>query len=133
MKYEKIKLSIAKKIKSLREEQGLNQRELAKKAGVSQKTISNLENTNTSTETCNLDKLTAVAEALKVNVSYLFEDEKAIPKNLEIKENYSAGLKSKTFDLAKKMEDLTPEQQALIEQTINMFKNTNPKSDQQAA
>jgi len=109
MKYSKLRLSIAINLKRLREEKGLNQRELAQKAGVSQKTISNLENINATNETCNLDKLTAVAEALKVNITYLIDEPKTEPEKSEYNE-----FDEETIEFAKAWKELPREQKNLL-------------------
>ena len=68
MKYEVIRNSMAKKVLSMRVELGLNQRELAKKADISQKTISNIENVLSTSDGFQLEKLNRLAEALGLEV-----------------------------------------------------------------
>lgn len=68
MKYEIIRKSIARKVYALRTEMGLNQRELAAKAGLSQKTISNIENILSTSEGFQLEKLNQLADAFGIEV-----------------------------------------------------------------
>lgn len=68
----KSKRILAQRIKELRKSKDLNQRELAKRAGVSQKTISNLENLEAFREAPKLDIVEKVASALGVELWQLF-------------------------------------------------------------
>ncbi len=56
----------------LRIAQGLSERELARRSGISKSTINNIENLRTSPT---LDQLSALAKALNVKITDLFDDE----------------------------------------------------------
>jgi len=64
-------LSVGKKLRSIREERGLSQRELANLAGVSTNAISLIERDESSPSVATLQNL---ASALNVKMSYFFED-----------------------------------------------------------
>ena len=67
--------TIGQRIKAERERQGLSQKELARRAGVSQPGLSAIES---STKSPNVDTVTLLARALRMKVSTLLgEDEKA--------------------------------------------------------
>ena len=65
--------SVGKKLRTVREERGLSQRELAQRAGVSTNAISLIERDENSPSVSTLQSL---ATALNVRMSYFFEDQK---------------------------------------------------------
>ncbi len=126
--YKKIRHSIARKIKFMRENAGLNQRELASKAGVSQKTVSNLEDPDS--HSCQLDKLQCIAVTLGVEVWELIKPDEV--KVLESKESGAAlndGLTDDAMEFARAFQALPPEQRAVLEQTAKAFISTAKKQN----
>ena len=66
----KFAISLSKNIKARRKESGLNQRDFAKKAGVSKSTIDRLENAAQNTTITTLETL---CKAFKCNIDDLFK------------------------------------------------------------
>jgi len=122
MNYKKVRRSIAIKIKALRENAGLNQRELSAKSGVSQKTISNLEDPES--HSCQLDKLQSIADSLNIEIWELIK-----PDDLNFLERQDGnvttqakeGLTDEAMDFARAFQDLPPEQRAILEQIAKAF------------
>lgn len=100
---------VAGRIVRLREERGWTQRELAKRAGVSQKTISNYENPGAATATDNLklDQLHSVAKVLGIGVWELLKEDDALTESGSKGETLaSAGNNAEVIDIAKLKQEL---------------------------
>lgn len=130
MKYEKVRLTIAIKIKNMREDAGLNQRELSAKSGVSQKTISNLEDPES--HSCQLDKLQAIATAFNIELWELIksDDLRVLEKhNGNVTAQASDGLTDEAIDFARAFQELPSEQRAVLESTAKAFMDSTKKQD----
>ncbi|VAW42624.1 hypothetical protein MNBD_GAMMA01-1396 [hydrothermal vent metagenome] len=68
----KFAMLLARNIKARRKESGLNQRDFAKKAGVSKSTIDRLENCSQNTT---INTLETLCNAFKCNIDDLFKSE----------------------------------------------------------
>ena len=120
MSYALVRKAIALNVKKQRELCGYNQRELALRAKVSQKTISNLENLESTVTSCNLDVLFSVADALGIGVFDLLGSEVETDKT-------ESGLLKEALELAKLWQSLPPDKQKIILETIKAFANdSNP-------
>ncbi len=129
MKYKDVRQAVAKKIKTMRLNAGMNQREFAKRAGVSQKTISNLEDADA--HTCQLDKLYLVAQALKIEVWEIVRpDEIKVLRNHNETALATDGLTDEAIDFARAFQELPPEQRAVLEQTAKAFMDSTKKQTQ---
>lgn len=96
------------KIKALRREKGLSQRQLGVKMGVTQQTIAQYEKT---TEQPKLSTIRKIASALEIPISVLVEDWSKIPPN-EIREDMGKHFSKKYSDLQLFAED-TPKSKIL--------------------
>lgn len=73
-------MEIGKKLKIIREVAGMNQAEVAEKAGISQGYYSEIENGKEKIR-CPVDTLDAICKALGTSLSEFFKDDKEMLKN----------------------------------------------------
>lgn len=83
--------SVGNKLRAIREERGLSQRELARLAGISTNAISLIERDENSPSVATLQSL---ATALNVKMSYFFDDRETAPV-LHVKAHQRAGITTK--------------------------------------
>jgi transcriptional regulator with XRE-family HTH domain len=90
-------LSVGVKLRELRKERNLSQRDLASQAGISPNAISLIERDEISPSVATLQRLAA---ALKVKMSYFFEDDSAQMSVIHIKASERPSLTSKGLMIA---------------------------------
>lgn len=126
MNYQNIRRSIAIKIKSMREGQNLSQNDLSSMTGISQKTISNLEDPDF--YACQLDKLQAIAGVFNLEVWDLVKPDeftKDSDKKTVKLASSSDFLDKETMKLAKSFQKLSPKNKTIIKQTIKSLIESN--------
>jgi transcriptional regulator with XRE-family HTH domain len=115
MSYDAIRRAIALKIHGLRTDRGWNQAELAHKSGVSQKTISNLEDPNS--HACQLDKLDAIAKSFGLEAWQLIKTDSVSEPTPIYKK-----LTKEESELIKMVQSLTEEQREKVKLIIDFNK-----------
>jgi transcriptional regulator with XRE-family HTH domain len=101
----KITALIGKRIKILRLERGLTQRDIEEATGISRSHISNIESGRVANP--GLDTLEKITKALKVSVSFLFHfDERTLKKRLQAMEKRKKEHKRETELLESKEKEI---------------------------
>ncbi|MCG7409175.1 helix-turn-helix domain-containing protein [Paenibacillus sp. ACRRX] len=77
-------MKIGEKLRNIRHAQGLTSTELSKRSGVTQSTISDIENDNRSPQ---IDTLIKLCKALSINISALLTVEEMIENTPSLREN----------------------------------------------
>jgi len=118
---------VAKRIKALRASRRWSQLDLAKRAGVSQKTVSNLEDEES--HSCQLDKLEMIANAFGIAVWELIKPD----GNLTSEKDRAAAqepreqLSNEAQEFARAFDTLPPDQRAALKAASQAFVDSSKK------
>lgn len=122
MKYEELRRLVARRILRLREVRGWSQRELAQRAGISQRTVSNYEALDAQTDSGNLGGLSKVATVFGLEVWELVKPETEEEGKKAASVSAGAdGLAPDAIKFARAVQNLPASQRAALEQTIKAF------------